>query len=412
MVALGVACCAPKAALVPEQNFDAEIGGKKVALYTIKSGDITAQVTNFGGRVVSLFVPNRDGGLTDVVLGHNTLDEYINFDGERFVGCCVGPVANRIAKGQFSIDDQVYTLPTNNDANTLHGGYTGVDQLVWDVVAVSDDAITMKVVHPDGLEGFPGNTEIEMTYKICECGGLSISYSAVSDKKTPINLSHHAMFNIGGECMENVEDQVMWINADSYLPVDETMIPTGEIRPVEGTVFDFRKPKHIGQDISADDPQLGIGRGYDHNWCLNMTDPRCDEDAKDGCCGNCGLHTACIVKSPATGIVMEVLTDQPGIQFYSGNFFEGKGVCKNGRSMDFRHALALETQNYPDAVNQEGFPNSVFEPGQVYTHKCTYKFSVCKGDCCHKGGECKEGGCKEGACKGGCDHKDGCCDKK
>lgn len=405
MIALAAASCGPKVKLVPEKNFDKELDGKKVALYTIKGGDLIAQVTNFGGRVVSLWVPNKDGGMTDVVLGHNTLEEYAEPDGERFVGCCVGPVANRICKGRFCIDGQEYNVPINNDENSLHGGFKGVDMLVWDVEEVDDNSITLKVVHPDGMEGYPGNITIEMTYTLTCNNALKIDYEAVSDKKTPINLSHHAMINIGGELEENIEDQIMRINADFYTPTDPTMIPTGEIKSVEGTPFDFRQPKLIGRDIALDDPDLAIGRGFDHNWCVNA--PAEGE-----------LRDVCTVHSHRTGIIMQVLSDQPGVQFYSGNFFDGRGVGKNGKSYDFRHALAIETQNYPDAVNHENFPCSVYEPGQEYSQVCIYKFSVCPKHakkacgkdkaCCKEEGCCGEAGCCE---KDGCCGKDDCCDK-
>lgn len=334
-------------------------GEESVTLYTLRSGGLVMQVTNFGARVVSLYAPDRDGKMGDVVLGHATLQEYVHPVGERFLGACVGPVANRIGGASFTVDGAEYSTPKNdNEVNTLHGGFIGVDNLVWDVLSSTDSSLTLHLLHPDGLEGYPGNLDMTMEYSLSG-NDFIVTYSAVTDKATPVNFSHHPFFNLGGP---SVESYLMTINADRYTPIDALSIPTGELAPVEGTPFDFRTEHAIGERIGEDDVQLRNARGYDHNWCLlNSGD---------------GLESACTVYDPSSGRQLEVLTDQVGLQFYSGNFFDGTTLDRHGRPMTFRGSLALEAQKYPDSPNHEGFTDVILRPGETYTQKTVYRFSV------------------------------------
>lgn len=353
-------------ALVDSKNFDATVDNKKVALYTLEAeGGMTMQVTNFGGHVVSLWVPDKDGVPGDVVLGHNTLKEYIDYEGERFIGCVVGRYANRIAKGQFTIDSITYNVPINNNGQSLHGGLKGLDQVVWDVDTVGKDMIRLSYLSPDGAEGYPGNLNIEMTYSLTPENEFKITYRAVTDKPTVVNLSHHGFFNLKGEGAGTINDHLLTINADSITPVDSVLIPTGALMAVEGTPFDFRKAMAIGERVNDVNEQLKNGNGYDHNWVLNRT------SADD-------VELAATVYEPTTGRVLEVLTNQPGLQFYGGNFFDGNGVGKNGATFKYREALALETQKFPDGPNQPQFPSVRLNPGEEYNHICIYKFSVRK----------------------------------
>ena len=272
LCALLLAACGsqePKITLFSNEAFQTEADGKPVGIYTLRAGDVTMQVTNYGARVVSLWTPDRAGDYEDIVLGYETIDRYINNDGERFLGAVVGPYANRIAKGSFTLDGTEYNLPINNNGQTLHGGIDGLDRVVWDVVSASEDQLVMKYLHADGQEGFPGNLQIEMTYSLTPENEFRIDYSATTDKPTVVNLSHHPFFNLKGEGNGTILDHVMTINASHTTPVDSVLIPTGEIADVTGTPFDFRQPHAIGERIGADNEQLRNGAGYDHNWVLD-----------------------------------------------------------------------------------------------------------------------------------------------
>ena len=349
--------------LIPAENFRQSVDGKNVDLYTLKAGDIIMQVTNFGGRVVALQTPDRNGSYEDIVLGFNNLDNYVNNSGERFLGAVVGPYANRISNGTYSINDQSYTFPQNNNDNTLHGGLKGLDMVVWDVKQVNDSAIVLTYLHPDGQEGMPGNLQIEMTYTLTGDNEFKVDYQVITDKATHVNISQHSFFNLKGEGRGTILDNVMTIAASQTTPVDDELIPTGEVTPVDGTPFDFRTPHLIGERINQEDVQLANGGGYDHNWVL---DRKSDDD----------MEFAVSVYEPTTGRYMEVFTDQPALQFYSGNFFDGTTVGKYGRTLNYRESLALETQKYPDTPNHPQFPSTLLIPGQTYTHHCIYKFST------------------------------------
>ena len=359
-------CSSPKDEIVlfPESDFNTSVDGKNVSIYTLSEGDLVMQVTNFGARVVSLWVPDRNGKYEDVVLGYNNIDSYVNNKGERFLGAVVGPYANRIAGGTYTIGEETYNFPQNNNGQTLHGGLLGLDMVVWNVDSVTDNSIVFSYLCPDGQDGMPGNRTIVMTYTLTPENEFKVDYVAQTDKATHMNISHHSFFNLKGEGNGTILDHVMVINASNTTPVDTYLIPTGEVADVTGTPFDFRQPHAIGERINQENEQLKNGGGYDHNWVL---DPKkCD----------CALNFAASVYEPASGRFMEVFTDQPALQFYSGNFFDGTTEGKYGRSLAYRESIALETQKYPDTPHHAHFPSTLLNPGEKYTHACVYKFSV------------------------------------
>jgi aldose 1-epimerase len=309
-------------------------------------------VTNYGARVLSLLVPDRKGEKADVAVGYATLQEYIDCPGERFFGAAVGRLANRLGGASFILDGKEYHTAANDNGNTLHGGFTGIDRALWTVESVSDSSITLTILDPDGSEGWPGNLRITLTYTLTPDDEFKVEFKAETDAPTLCNLTQHTFFNLTGDASRSIEGHILQIDAPHYLPVDDKLIPTGEIRPVEGTPFDFREGKPIGQDIDA-------AGGYDHNWCL----------AEAG-----GIRRIASLYEPVSGRRMEVHTDQCGMQFYSGNFFDGSYAGKGGRPIGHRCALALETQAWPDAIHHPGFPDTVLRPGETYSHTCIYKF--------------------------------------
>ena len=331
-------------------------------LYTLRGGSLVAQITDFGARVVSLFAPDKNGAPDDVIVGFDDAEGFLHGGGERYFGATVGRVANRIGGASFTLDGNTYRLPANDHGQTLHGGLIGLDRAVWTLVDRTPSSITLAYTAPDGQDGFPGNLAIELTYTLTEDNALDIRYKATTDKPTPVNLSNHAFYNLKGSSGGTILDHELCIPAASITPVDGFLIPTGELLPVEGTPFDFREPHLIGERIAEDHPQLVFGHGYDHNWVLDVP--------SDG-----QLHKVCELSETSTGRVLEVFSDQPGIQFYSGNFFDGSYSVK-GRVMDYRGALALETQKFPDAVHHANFPNTVLLPGDTYTQHAVYRFST------------------------------------
>lgn len=356
-------CNSNQPQLLDKEAFTTTVDGKDVSLYTLKAGDLTMQVTNYGARVVSLWVPGRDGSLADVEIGYENIDRYVNNTGERYLGAVVGPFANRIAKGRFVLDGKEYHTPINNNGQTLHGGILGVDRIVWDAKEVTENKIVFYCQLPDGQDGFPGNREIEMVYELTPENEFAVSYKATTDAPTVVNLSHHSFFNLEGDGEGTILDHVLQINGDAITPYGEGAIPTGEIMPVEGTPFDFREPHAIGERVNEDHPQLKAGLGYDHNWILNRAEDGMEVKVAD-------------VYSPKSGRGMEVWTDQIALQFYGGNFFDGSFKTKYGKPVLFRGAIALETQRYPDSPNHPEFPSCTLRPGEVYTHSCIYKFYV------------------------------------
>ncbi|WP_367276573.1 aldose epimerase family protein [uncultured Muribaculum sp.] len=348
-----------KSGLDPDKFTDT-IAGKPVALYTLTNSEgLEACITNFGGRIVSLMVPDRDNKLTDVVLGHDSLADYINIDGN--FGAIIGRYGNRINHGRITIDSVEYQLPINDNGHSLHGGPVGFHNRVWDAQQPSDSVLVLKLLSPDGEAGYPGNLDVTVTYTLGADRSLNINYEAYTDKPTIVNLTNHAYFNLSGNMGGDILGENLWIDADAYTPIDSSFMTTGEIAPVDNTPFDFRRTKTIGADLSLPDVQLQNGKGYDHNFVLNGP-----------------LHTdtpAATLSDPSTGIQMEVLTDQPGIQLYIGNFLDGKVKGKQGIAYPFRSAVCLETQHYPDTPNKPEWPSVRLEPGQHYLTQTTYRFS-------------------------------------
>lgn len=350
--------------LPARSGFTDSIDGKPTDLYLLKnSKGVSLAVTNYGGRFVGLLVPDKTGKLRDVVVGFKTLQEFVN-SSEPYFGATIGRVGNRIAKGKFSIDGKEYTLFTNNGPNTLHGGKKGFQSVVWDAQQPNDSTLILSYLSEDGEEGFPGNLQVKVTYALNDRNEVTMDYEATTDKKTVVNLTNHAFFNLNGEGSGTINNHVLQINADSYTPVDATLIPTGKIEPVAGTPFDFVKPATIGSRLdTAGNVQLKYGKGYDHNFVLRTT-------------GVAGLNTAASIVGDQSGIVMEIATVEPGLQFYGGNFMQSAHTFKGGSKDDFRTAFCLETQHFPDAPNQPSFPSIILEPAKTYKSSSVYKFSV------------------------------------
>ncbi|WP_443939453.1 aldose epimerase family protein [Pedobacter sp. MW01-1-1] len=341
--------------------YETTIDGKSVKLYTLsnKSG-VTVKITNYGGRVVSMLVPDKENKLTDVVLGYDSIGSYRK-KGEPFFGALIGRYGNRIRKGTFTLEGKTYNLQLNDGVNTLHGGADGFFSKVWDAKQVDDKTLELTYVSADGEAGYPGKLSVKVTYTLTDDNGLQMDYEATTDKATVVNLTNHAYFNLSGEGKETILDHELLIDANGYTPVDSTLIPTGEIKPVAGTAFDFNKTKAIGQSIEENDEQLKFGKGYDHNFVLTHHD---------------GKMPVAVVKSPVTGITLAVYTTEPGLQFYSGNFLTGADKDgKGGKSYPHRSAFCLETQHFPDAPNHANFASTVLKPGEVYKTSTTYKFS-------------------------------------
>lgn len=339
-----------------------------IRLYELvnKTG-MSVKITNYGAIVTSIRVPDREGRFADVVLGYNRMEDYINAVDKPYFGAVVGRYGNRIAKGKFTLDGKTYTLAVNNGPNHLHGGMIGFDKVVWDATPVQSDGatgLTLTYRAKDMEEGYPGNLDITVTYTLTDENELSIDYQAVTDKATPVNLTNHTYFNLAGEGSGTILDHHLRVNADHYTPVDDTLIPTGKIEPVKGTPFDFTSPKPIGRDIGADNEQLTFGGGYDHNFVLNKT------ETSDR------MTLAAAVYEPTSGRRMEIFTVEPGLQFYSGNFLDGRLTGKSGKRYVYRGGFCLETQHYPDSPNQPNFPSVILHPGQTYKTRTLYKFST------------------------------------
>ena len=352
------ACSAAK-----KENYQKEVDGKKVDLYTLKNKKgMQVQITNFGGIVVSICAPDKEGNFNDVALGYGSVDEYITTNSPYF-GALIGRYGNRIAKGRIVLGEDTLKLAINNDPNHLHGGPKGFHKVVWDVDSASDNELQLSYLSKDMEEGYPGNLSVNVVYTLTDDNELKIDYKATTDKKTVVNLTNHLYFNLDGDTSGTINNHILMINADNMTPVDSTLIPTGEITSVKGTPFDFTSAKTIGQDIEADDQQLKYGMGYDHNFVLN----RSESDS---------LYLAASAKGPMSGRKLEVYTTEPGVQFYGGNFLNGKDKGKAGNAYTHRTGFCLETQHYPDSPNQPNFPSTVLEPGQEYHTVTIYKFSA------------------------------------
>jgi aldose 1-epimerase len=338
-------------------------GGKDVYLYTLtnRSG-MEVAISNYGATVVSLKVPDRQGKLADVVLGCDTLAGYESKENPYF-GAVIGRYANRIANGQFTLDGKTYQVPKNDGPNSLHGGTIGFNKRLWQVREAAGDHITLHYLSPDGEEGYPGNLNVTVTYTLAPDNALRIDYTATTDKDTVLNLTNHSYFNLAGQGSGDILKHELMLKADRFTPVSKTLIPTGELRSVAGTPFDFRRPAAIGARINDKNQQLEFGRGYDHNWVLNNSGK---------------LALAARVTEPFSGRVLEVLTDQPGIQFYSGNFLDGTIKGKDGKVYGHRYALCLETQHFPDSPNHANFPSTELKPRQTFRSTTVYRFSTAK----------------------------------
>lgn len=343
-------------------DFTTDIDGRRTGLYTLTNANgMEVTVTDFGGRIVSVMVPDRAGELRDVVLGFDNIDDYIHVPSD--FGAAIGRYANRIGQGRFTLDGKVYELPKNNFGHCLHGGPDGWQYKVYDVVEADDSHIVLAMYSPDGDANFPGAVEATVTYRLTDDNALDISYEAASDAPTIINLTNHSYFNLSGDPSTSICDDWLWIAADSFTPVDSTFMTTGEIVPVEGTPMDFRTAKRIGDDIDRYDfVQLKNGNGYDHNWVLATAGDITRKAAE--------------VRNDVSGIVLEVYTDEPGVQVYTGNFLDGSVTGKHGIVYNQRAAICLETQHYPDSPNKPAWPSVVLRPDETYRSHCIYRFST------------------------------------
>ena len=344
------------------KDFQKDINDKKTDLFILKNKKgMEVAVTNYGCAILSIMVPDKDGKYANVVLSYGTLDALMHGP-EPFLSTTIGRYGNRIANGKFTLDGTEYQLPQNNNGHCLHGGPKGYHAVVWDAKQIDDQTLELTYLSKDGEAGFPGNLDIKVIYKLTDDNAVDIKYEATTDKPTVVNLTNHSYFNLSGVPGSQIMDHTIMIDADTYNPVDETLIPTG-IEPVEGTPMDLRKPVVVGADIDNPFTQLVYGGGYDHNWILNAA-------------GDINKVAAKVV-SPTSGIVMEVYTNEPGLQFYAGNSMTKAGdKGKLGVVYPHRGALCLETQHYPDSPNQPTFPSVVLRPGEKYTSECIYKFSV------------------------------------
>ncbi len=355
-------CCKEGKNAITSEPFGTTKEGTSVSLYTLRnSKGAEARISNYGGLVVSLTMPDRNGQYADVTLGYDNLDGYLKET--PYFGALIGRYGNRIAKGKFTLDGKEYTLATNDYPNTLHGGLKGFDKVVWKAKAVQTPAgpsLRLTYVSKDMEEGYPGNLSVTAVYTLTDNNELRLDYTATTDRDTVVNLTHHSYFNLAGKG-DILNHQVM-IKSDAITPVDKTLIPTGELRPVKGTPFDFNTPTAIGARIGQDDEQLKFGGGYDHNWVISKP------------AGVLGLMAS--VYEPTTGRTMEVLSTEPSLQFYSGNFLDGKITGKGGWSYQHRNGFCMEPQHYPDSPNKPAFPSVVLKPGQVYHNTIIYRFSA------------------------------------
>lgn len=353
---------AVKSELKPE-NFDTTICGKRVGLYILRNASgMEVCITNYGGRIVSIMVPDRNGKFQDVVLGHDTIDDYVNIDGN--FGALIGRYGNRINKGRISIDGTEYQLPQNNFGHCLHGGPVGFHHKVWDAIQPDGSTLELHLQSPDGEAGFPGNLNVKVVYTLSNDNSLKIEYTATTDKPTVVNLTNHSYFNLSGNPANDILDETVLFNADGFTPIDSTFMTSGEIRSVEGTPFDFRRGKTVGRDIDADDEQLKNGMGFDHNMVLNT--------------GGDISVLAGRIEDSRSGISMEIYTTEPGIQFYTGNFLDGSVKGKRGIYYQKRSAICVETQHFPDSPNQPNYPSTLLRPGETYSSTCIYKFGTVK----------------------------------
>jgi aldose 1-epimerase len=351
---------------VSQAAFGRTPAGENVDVFTLTNAQgLEARIITYGGIVISLRVPDKNGTMGDIALGYNNLDGYLK--ATPYFGAIIGRYGNRIAKGRFSLDGKTYTLATNDGPNHLHGGARGFDKVMWKGQSFRNaDGVGVILTYdsPDGDQGYPGLLKTQVTYTLNDKNELAIDYLATTDKAAPVNLTHHTYFNLAGEGKRDILDHQLMINADRYTPIDATSIPTGELAPVEGTPFDFRQPTAIGLRIDQDNEQLKNGKGYDHNYVLNRQGE--------------GLVRAARVVDASTGRVLEVATTEPGIQFYSGNYLDGSITGKSGEPYQRRSAFCLEPQHFPDSPNHPTFPSTILKPGEEYRSKTVFTFGIDK----------------------------------
>lgn len=348
---------------IQKKAFGILADGKKVSAFTLRNENgMKVKILDFGGTIVQIKVPDRDGNRADVICGYDQLDSYINGDG--YQGALIGRFGNRICRGKFTLDGKAYKVSVNDNANSLHGGICGFNAKIWTAEVVDGDEpeLLLSLVSPDGEEGFPGKLEVKVRYKLTKDNSLEIHYNAVTDKPTILNLTNHAYFNLGGYDSGTVLDHKLWLDAESYLPTTDDLIPTGEIRPVDGTPFDFRKETVIRDNFDMNNTDIKIAGGFDH--CFNFTGGETKEPVLRG-----------VLTDEKSGRQMKMYTNQPCVQFYSGNFMNNeKYPFKNNYPQGLQNAMCLETQKMPDAINHDNFTNCVLRPGEVYKHTTIYKF--------------------------------------
>lgn len=352
MAMLLLAACSAEQALLPPGQHE-----------LVNAHGMTVRLADYGARITSIKVPDRDGRMADVVLGYHDIQSYKTAHKKPYFGATLGRYAGRIAAGRFTLDGVTHELEQNNGPNHNHGGITGFDKVTWQAERMGEDSIRFHYRSPDGEEGYPGNLSASVTYTLTDGNSLIIDYRATTDQATPVNLANHAYFNLAGEGAETVLDHSLQVNADGFLRIDDTSIPTGELSPVAGTPFDFRDAKPIGRDIETDDVQLSRGSGYDHTFVL-------DDSMRDV------PALAATLIDPSSGRVLEVLTVEPGLQVYTANFLDGSLVGKSGKPYLKRSAVCLEAQHFPDSPNRPGFPNTILRPGEVYESRTVYRFST------------------------------------
>lgn len=351
---------------ISETPFGVLASGDSVKLYTLKNANgMEVAISDLGGTIIKWTAPDKDGKYEDITLGSNNPEDYLS--STKYLGALIGRFGNRIAKGKFSLDGKEYTLATNNGPNSLHGGLNGFNAAIWTATAIegAEPGLKLTYLSKDGEEGYPGNLNVEVVYTLKNDNSLSIDYKATTDKSTVVNLTNHAYFNLKGEGNGDITDHEITINADKFLPTDAGLIPTGELKPVKGTPFDFTTAHLIGERINdTTDNDIKLGGGYDHCWVFT------DQSNK--------LKSIANVLEPVSGRTMEVFTTEPAVQFYTGNFLNGKATGKSGKKYEFRYGFCLETQHFPDAPNQSAFPTTVLKPGETYTSTTVYKFGVKK----------------------------------
>lgn len=344
-----------------EQAFADTVNGLRTELIVLKNKNgMVVGITNFGARIVSILVPDRNGKTTSVVVGFDSLENYVHAKAP-YYGAIVGRYANRIANGELTINDQIYSLSKNNNGNTNHGGFIGFHNRVWAVVSKTKRFVMLSYLSKDLEEGFPGNVNVTVTYLLSKKNELSILYHGTTDKETVINLTNHAFFNLNGEGLSSITNHILKVEADAFTPINDKVLPTGKIKNVTNTVFDFRQAKAIATDINSSDEQLVLAGGYDHNFVLRKQPGKT-------------TPLAATITSPVSGITLKVFTDQPGLQFFSGNFFKGLDTGRTGKPIVYRSAFCLEPQHFPDAPHHANFPSTILTPGQSFNSISRYRF--------------------------------------